>query len=902
MEKFIDKVVSELIQAQTDFENTIIILPGNRPKLFFRKNFQNKLKNSLLPQFLSIDDFIISISGLRQVSQIQLWFQAYNSYKKITDSPDEFDVFLKWIPTLLNDFDDINSALVNPEEIFDYLVSAERIKKWGHENLEIGSNQLMANHLFFWKIAKDLYFQLNQDLTNKKLSYRGLNYKIAVEKLPEFIQSSNKKFVFAGLNALSNAERKIIFELQKSGIAELFWDSDSYYMQDSNQEAGYFLRQYKESSDDWKWESDSFSQPKKIQVTSIGKRVGQAKYLYEILNQIPENEYTETVVVLAEESLLPTVLSSIPEKIPKVNITMGFPLNKSSMAYFFRSVFELQMNREKLGKNNTYYYKNVLDVLGNTLFREKTNESNQLKNKIQTQNRIFTTPGYLIENLKESIYQPLFELPEDVLSFMKILMSWTNELMRDAEIEINELDKEYLYRFSLLLTQLKEEISEFQLVRDFKTLYILYNRLLHTETISFVGEPLEGIQIIGLLETRLLDFKNVIITSVNDGILPPGRVENSFIPFDIRRDMGMNTFTENDAVFAYHFYRLLQRSQSVQLLYNAEPDALGSGEKSRFISQMEIESGHQIKFQIAAPAFSAPQKKELVIEKTPAVMEALHNWTISGISPSSLSSYLRNPIEFYQQKVLKLSEFEEAEETVGARILGNIVHKSLEELYKDLLGKILLPHDILYLLKKMESVVERCFREEYKSGEFLSGKNFLIFKIAFAFVENVLKNDLKLSEENELVILDLEQKMEVDFELKNRKKIKLKGFIDRVDSLNGKKRIIDYKTGSVIDASLSVKSENIEKVFLEDKFAKPLQLLLYAHLFFGNYANQYVQFGIYPLKYPKKGLIPLKIDKETEFGNEILGLSSEFLSSLIEEILNPEIPFYEEREKHLEKI
>lgn len=901
MEKFIDRVVSELIRNNTGFENTVLVLPGNRPKLFFRKAFQKQLENCLLPEFLSIDDFIVSVSELKPVSQIRLWFQAYDSYKKITDSSDEFDVFLKWIPTILKDFDDINSSLVNPNEIFDYLVSAERIKKWGHENLEIGSNQLMSKHLSFWKMATDLYFRLNENLIEKGLAYRGLIYKTAVERLPEFIQNTDKNYVFAGLNALSNAERKIVFELKKSGKAQIFWDSDSYYMQDSDQESGYFLRQYKEFSDEWNWEFDAFSQPKEIHVTSVGKRVGQAKYLHKILEKIPENEWTETVVVLAEESLLPAVLSSIPQKISKVNITMGFPLNKSSMAYFFRSIFELQMNREKLGKGKTYYYKNVLDILGNTLFREKANYSDGLRQAIQIQNRIFTTADYLIQNLGKSIYKPLFEIPSDVNSFAETLLSWSNDLMEKAEIEINELDKEYLYRFGLLLTQLKEELYGFNQIKDFKTLNILYNRLLQNETISFVGEPLEGLQIVGLLETRLLDFKNIIMTSVNDGILPPGRVENSFIPYDIRREMGLNTFAENDAVFAYHFYRLLQRAESVWLLYNSEPDALGSGEKSRFITQIEIESGHEIQFEIAAPAFSASPKEELSIEKTQSVMDALDHWAESGISPSSLSSYLRNPIEFYQQKVLKLAEFEEAEETVGARVLGNIVHKSLEELYKDLLRKVLLPSDIQPLLENLQTVVEKCFKEEYRNGEFSRGKNYLIYKIVSAFVENVLNNDLKLSRQGELMILELEKKAEVEFELENGRKIKLKGFIDRIDSVNGRKRIIDYKTGSVNDNSLNIKSENIGKVFLEDKSAKPLQLLLYAHLFFGNNENQNVQFGIYPLKYPKKDLIPLRIDGEIEFGNDILELSAQPLCSLIEEILNPEIPFYENREKHLTK-
>ena len=900
MEKFIDKVVDELLQNATNFENTVLILPGNRPKLFFRKSFQRKRRNTILPQFLSIDEFIEKVSGFQPISQIQLWFQAFDSYQKITDTPVEFEEFLKWIPTLQKDFDDIQSSLVRPKEIFDYLVSAERIKKWGQEELEVGSNDLMKRHLHFWEMAKNLFFCLNEDLDKKGYAYRGKMYKKAVENLPAFLENNPSEFVFVGLNALSNAERKIIFELEKTANAKLYWDSDVYYMKDNLQESGYFLRNYKEALTDWNWTFDDFSKPKSITVTEIGKRVGQAKFLHQILQNIPENQWTETAVVLAEETLLPSVLSSIPESISKTNITMGFPLNKSTMAYFFRAVFELQMNREKLGNGKTYYFKNVLDILGNTIFKESNSISMEVSNRIRRENHIFSTPKFLTENLQDSIYFELFEIPKNVQVFVGQLQNWIEQKMRTAEIQINELDKEYLYRFGLLFTQLSEELKGFPHIKDFKTLYVLYNRLLQNETISFVGEPLEGLQIVGLLETRLLDFKNVIILSVNDGILPPGRVENSYIPYDIRREMGLNTFTENDAVFAYHFYRLLQRAENIELVYNSEPDALGSGEKSRFITQMEIESGHEILYKIAAPDFESPQPIELEIPKSENVMDLLDIWSGKGISPSSLNSYLRNPIEFYQQKVLKLEEFDEAEEIVGARVLGNIVHKSLEELYTPILGKILIPNDIKPLLENLEPVVEKYFKEEYKSGEFKRGKNYLIYKIVFSFVENVLKNDLEICQESELVILNLEEEIKVDFELKNGRKVVLGGFIDRIDSLNGTKRIIDYKTGFLDEKELSVKSEIISKIFLENTFSKPLQLLVYAQMFFGKYENQWVQFGIYPLKYPKKGVVSLKIDGETEFDSQILSLIYEPLSTLIEEIINPNFPFIENREKIVE--
>lgn len=893
MAKFIENVVSELIKSNADLLHTTIVLPGNRPMLFFRKAFQKEIKNTILPKFLSIDDLVKEISGLQTVSQIQLWFSAYNSYKKTTEAPDEFENFLKWIPTLLKDFDDINTSLVNPKEIFDYLISVERIKKWGQENLEIGSNQLMAKHLHFWKMAADLFKQLNEDLLAENKAYRGLIYKKAVENLPEFMHNSEENFVFAGLNALSNAERKIIFELNKSGNSKLFWDSDIYYMNDENQEAGHFLRKYKESLPDWNWETDEFSKPKKIQTVEIGKRVGQAKYLHKILNEIPDDEISETAVILADETLLSAVLSAIPKKIPKVNITMGFPLDKSSMAYFFRSIFELQMNREKLGNGKTFYYKNVLDVISNTIFRDKKFDLTQLNRRIRKENRIFNTPAFLQEELKGSIYEALFEIHPDTNSFVRHLLDWIEELMQNKDIEINELDKEYVYRFSLLINQLSDELKDFNSIQNFKTLYILYTRILQNETISFVGEPLEGLQLVGLLETRLLDFENVIMTSVNDGVIPPGRTENSFIPYDIRKEMGMNTFTENDAVFAYHFYRLIQRAQNIDLLYNTEADGLDSGERSRFIAQIEYESPHKIEKKIAMPSFVAEMHQPLEILKTASVMEALGNWAENGISASSLANYLRNPIEFYQQQVLRISEFEDAEETVGARILGNIVHNSLEELYKPLLGKILVERDFDAILENSEQALIHSFEKEYGKGDYLRGKNHLVYKIAHSFIQNVIKSDRQIAKNNEFIIHELESKMETYFELSNGKKVKLKGYIDRIDELSGVKRIIDFKTGSVTEQTLNLSSAKLDNIFSDAKFSKPLQLIFYAHLYFGNREDLNVQFGIYPLKSPKKGLIALKLDGTAMFDAEILLLTQEHLSNLIEEILNPEIPFVE---------
>lgn len=278
-------------------------------------------------------------------------------------------------------------------------------------------------------------------------------------------------------------------------------------------------------------------------------------------------------------------------------------------------------------------------------------------------------------------------------------------------------------------------------------------------------------------------------------------------------------------------------------------------------------------------------------------MEALYNWTQKGISPSSLNAYLRNPLDFYQRYVLGLEDFEEAEEIVGARIMGNIVHETLEVLYKPLLQKVLIPSDFEPLLEQINAVLEEKFQKHYKSGEYKSGKNLLIYKIAETFVENVLKNDQRTAAQAEFVLWDLEKKSEVKFHLNDGREVKLKGVIDRIDSLNGKKRIIDYKTGSVKVESLRIKEEEFAKIFLENKKDKALQLLFYAYLYFPHaMENETVQFGIYPLKFPKKDLLLLENEKQTDFSHEIIEQTREYLSSLIEEILNPEIPFEEERE------
>ncbi len=891
MAQFIENVVKDLVQNQKNFINTTLVLPGKRPMLFFKQEFQRQAQNIILPQMKSIEELMSELSGLEIISGINLWFKAYQAYKKIVDKPDSFEDFIKWGPTVLKDFDDIDASLQPAHKVLDYLVSVERISQWGDGKIEIGKNEIIQNHLTFWGIVSKLYFQLQQDLLDSKEGYAGMVFRIASEKVEEIVENRTSHYVFAGFNALTKAEQALIFRLEKENLATLYFDADKYYYENPNQEAGSFLRKYKEKIKPINWVVDEFSKPKNLQTIGVAKQVGQSNYIADLIRNLNEDEIKNTALILADESILPAILNSLPENITHLNISMGIPLRSVPLAQFFKSIFELQMNREKLGKGTMFYFKNVLQILENkTLSLFSTDESRKLIGDIRLQNRIFNSQNSIQNALGESIFKSIFHIPKSITEFIHHLKNWTDELLHHPSMN-DLLMKEYLFFFKKVFNQLHENLLSVDDIKDYRTLFLLYNKIVSSETISFIGEPLKGLQLMGLLETRLLNFDNIIMTSVNDEILPLGRQNNTFIPYDIRKQMKLNTFTENDSIYAYHFYRLIQRAKNAYFVYDTEADGMGSGEKSRFLAQIKFESNHEVKETFAAPSFVTKPLKEIIVPKTDETMAKLQKWAEYGISPSSLSTYLRNPLDFYEQRVFNVNEVEEAEEIVSARTLGNIVHGALEDLYTPYIGHILHENDFKNIEKIKDKTLQEHFSKEYKDGHLDKGPNYLIYKIAERIVDGVLSKDTTTAKENEFVIRALESKHEVDFALTNGKIVKLKGVIDRIDSVNNQIRIIDYKTGYAKD--ISVKTEEIETVYQKEDKAKQLQLIFYAHLFYADKENltKDIELCIYPIKFPNKELIKLSVDKNTTIDYSIVENSTAPMSTLIEEILNQEIPF-----------
>ena len=438
-----------------------------------------------------------------------------------------------------------------------------------------------------------------------------------------------------------------------------------------------------------------------------------------------------------------------------------------------------------------------------------------------------TITSYLkpLENTSSEILLSIFKPFISVNDFITRILN----LLEQAKDHVSVLEKEYLYRFYNAFTQLLNLNASKNYFQNIKTIYQFYRQIITNEKLSFQGEPLNGLQLMGMLETRVLDFENVIITSVNENIIPSSSSQNSFIPFDIKVEFGLPTYKEKDAIYSYHFFRLLQRAKNIFILYNTENDTYGSGEKSRFISQLELIKPDLISKQIA-PRVVTEKKEQPEVIKNKQVLDRLKELASDGLSPSSLTNYLYNPIAFYKQKILQISELDLVEETIAANTMGTVIHDTLDELYKPYINKFLTTDHLDQMIKDYQSLVTKYFIKYFKNGDVTKGKNRLVFEVSNRFVKRFLSMEKKvLQKGHSIKILGAELKLNTSVHIPGIDfPIKIRGIVDRIDEFDGVTRIIDYKTGKVNPADLKVLSfEEIKDV----KYSKAIQVLLYAFLY-----------------------------------------------------------------------
>ena len=894
-------------------ESLTIVLPNKRARVFLLEELKQTIQStSFAPRIISIEDFIQEIAGIRAIDSIELLFELYSVYLSVTTKNEQqsFEQFSNWAKTLLQDFNEIDRYLLAPNHVFSYLKDIEAIKRWNLEPQD--KTKLIENYLQFWENMPLYYDTFYKHLLSKGIGYQGLVYREAVENLQHFSNSlSNHHFIFAGFNALNKAEENIFQHLLSIEKADVLWDAEETFLNDPYHDAGLFARKIKKSwtfykNNPYQWIFNEFKEPKNIQIMGTPKTIGQAKLVGDIIQNIKEHQPLEKVaIVLGEENILIPLLNSLPNSVQHLNITMGYSGKNNPAQLLISKLFKMHQNAFKRSQSSyVYYYKDVLEVLQNPLIEPFVN-AKSLVNQINQYNYTFISQVKLLEmyNQSNSFFMLLFEKwsenPNEILNTLaNVLLQIKQFLQVDDSNE--KITNSFVYAIFKIINKLSTYCSEHNYINTIEGLYGLYKQIIDLAEVSFEGEPLKGLQIMGVLESRVLDFETVIITSMNEGIFPAGKSQNSFIPLDVKRELGLPTFKEKDAIYTYHFYHLLQRAKSIYLLYNTESEGIDAGEKSRFVTQLEVEKqpNHVLSHQIYNAVLPEKAHELMLINKSELVMKRLLEMAATGFSPSTLTTYIRNPMQFYFQRILRISEIEEVEENIAINTLGTIIHAALEALYTPYLNTFLSISNVENMLKIANNEIYTQFKTVYKEGEINKGKNLLAFEVAKRNVYNFLQLEKRLLEQDDVVkVLFLEQNFEQILQDERLPfPVKIKGNVDRIELRNGKLRIIDYKTGKVEQAALAIQNWN---GLTEDiKHDKIIQLLCYAFMVQSEFPNTEMEVGIISFKNLKAGFMPFQIKEKKELlsdliDNSVLNDFKTELIGLLNEILNVDYPFEE---------
>lgn len=907
---FLDTLASQIINdCGFNFSNITVVLPNKRARLFLLEALKSQSTETFFaPEIISIEELISKMSEVDVLSNIELLFEFYEVYKSNTpkDAQQDFEQFGNWAKMLLQDFNEIDRYLLKPEHVFDYLKDIDDINHWSVKAED--RTTLIENYLTFWDCLPTYYKAFTKHLNEQNIGYQGWAYRKAVDKLNDFIAlNESTTFYFAGFNALNQAEEIIIQTLLKNGLAKVFWDADQTFLNDSFHEAGYFARKIKQNwsyytSHPYEWIFDEFSQTKNIEIISTPKSVGQAKIVGSIIENIQQTtpNLQKTAVVLSEENLLIPVLYALPHEVSSLNITMGYDSKTNPVQLFFAKLFKMQVHALNRGKKPVFYHKEVIDVLAHSLV-EHLADSKLIVEEINRKNLSFFSIERLdaFKTANDFLLQIIKPWSNDALELITRL-EWIVFALRDyLRNEKDDVSLTFLHAFHQVLVQIKNYQLKYKVIENAQQFWDIYKQVADLAEVSFEGEPLEGLQIMGVLESRVLDFENVIITSLNEGKFPAGKSSNSFIPYDVKHELGLPTFKEKDAIYTYHFYHLLQRAKNIYLLYNSDSEGLDAGERSRFITQLILEPQPKHQVKVSNYFAKSPEKiSELMfVEKTALLSERLHEIaTVKGFSPSAIGNYMRNPMQFYMQRVLGIREVEEVEENIALNTLGTIIHNSLEHLYLPYLHRRLTIEMIDEMLAKSEEEIILQFNENYSDASDRQGKNLLAFEVAKRHIYLFLQAEKEqLIQDDEVEIIGLEESLQTTINDERLPyPIVLSGIADRIEIRNGILRIIDYKTGKVDLNQVQIKT--LAHITQDLKFEKAIQLLIYGLMYKGK-TNLPVQVGIYSFKNRKAGylMFGLKQDKilEEYITNDILdGFQTELVSLLVE-ILNPEYAFEE---------
>lgn len=928
MTSFLQELAQTLLNRNSgDLSNLVVMFPSLRARAFFNDALSSITDKAIWqPHWSTIDEVMERGSGLKRAERIRLISELYKIYVKYHKN-ETFDKFYFWGDMLISDFDMIDKYLVDAKQLLrniedikeieadvSYLSEKqERILRfWSSIGPSMPLSKQKQIFLEVWRSLPAIYTEFRERLISLGIGYPGLIYRTTAERIlnKEEIELLDKQYIIAGFNALSKSEEVLFNHIASRGKgAEFYWDYDNYYVKNDAHEAGHFLRnnlvKHPSSNDDIT-HTNFESGNKYFRSTACASNVLQVKHLKEILSSIPKEELDKhTAIVLTDENLLIPLLHSIPEDIESINVTMGYPL-KTTLAYtFVEALISLQTHSRIKEDKTLFYHVDVTNILSHPYIVDICGEKSAKFSSDITQNHIVSVDGSMFENEVElhNIFKCKLDNWSDLSNYIVDILSHISETISHQDI----VQGEYI---RIILGEIKRTTLSIKSC-DITPLPIdiftsLLRRHLQTLTIPFEGEPIKGLQVMGILETRNIDFKNVILLSMTDANFPGNRTDQpSFIPYGLRFAYDMPTPEEHEAMYAYYFYRLIQRAERVEMLYCSKADEKSTGECSRYIYQLEYESPHKMYKRAVGVDLGISEARPIVIEKSKAIIAKLEKYLTKdsdeALSPTALFRYIECPLKFYFSSIASIKSPDELDDTIDSLTFGNILHDSIEALYTDLVNKKN-PHKKIEELQNITKV-ERVVNEKIihylnlpvdSNQQDFTGDSILVRDIIVKYImQGIFKYDL--SKEN-FTIVGLEQDIDCQYPISGNRLVSFAGRIDRIDKLGdgSKYQIIDYKS----NVRSKLEYNTIEKLFNgepDDRISNIFQTLLYSMMLGLKHNKEAVPSLYYASKMIIDGYSPFIIDSSTkEPISSYKDVSEAFetqLNTILEELFDYNKPF-----------
>lgn len=855
MESFLKLVAADLYKhTEGNLAHTAVVFPNKRAGLFFNEYLAQESESPIWsPAYVSISELFRSLSPWEVGDPVKLVCELYKIFRRETQSTETLDDFYFWGEMLISDFDDADKNRVDTDKLFSNLQDLRNIMddytfiddeqeeaiRQFFQNFSIERRTaLKERFISLWDVLGNIYKGFRESLASQNIAYEGMMYRHVIEHL-DVDKLPYEKYVFVGFNVLNKVEHTLFTQLKDAGKAVFYWDYDEFYMKENRQavthEAGEFIRRNLRdfpsplSGELFK----NLSKPKEVHYIASSTENAQARYLPQWIRNNLTTPEKETAVVLCNEALLQPVLHSLPAEVKHVNITMGFPLSQTPVYSFLIALLELHTHGFNF-KSGRYTFQSVVTLLKHPYTRQLTGQAELLEKELTRNNRFYPLPGELgKDEFLTRLFTPLSgnlnlcirlsETLQQVASIYQANTSGTEDT--DA---FNQLYRESLFKAYTTINRFRTLIEEDELTVQSETFRRLLVKVLSATNIPFHGEPAIGMQVMGVLETRNLDFRHLVLLSVNEGQLPKSGGDSSFIPYNLRKAFGMTTIEHKIAVYAYYFYRLLQRAERITLMYNTSSDGLNRGEWSRFMLQFLIEWPHPITRQFLEAGQSPQGTSPITVEKTPDVMRRMQSLfdvranPKAKFSPSALNYYLDCPLKFYYRYVAGLSAPDEVSAEIDSATFGSIFHYAAEHIYKDLTthGKVINKEALETLLRnevKLQDYVDTAFKKLFfnvpqnEKPEY-NGVQLINSAVIARYLKQLLQNDLRYAP---FTFIASEMEVDEPIDIQTPKgviKSRIGGIIDRMDSKDGTLRIVDYKTGGDADTP-----PHVESLFIPDK-------------------------------------------------------------------------------------